>query len=163
MTTAITANPLKTPCTPQPSGARPRQVNVILAGPRPMSSARHRGLPDVDARTPPVLVLPGPDPLAADEVAGWCAAVRELVGGGGVVVCDVGAVRAPALGVVEVLARLELAARRGGGRIRLRAPAPGLLALLDLVGLRLEVEGQVEEGKPALGVEETVETGDTAL
>ena len=110
-----------------------------------------------------MLVLPGPGPLARDEVAGWCAAVQELVGGGGVVVCDVGGVRAPGLGVVDVLARLELAARRGGGRIRLRGPCQGLLGLLDLVGLRLQVEGQAEEGEPALAVEEAVETGDTAL
>ncbi|MEU8970889.1 STAS domain-containing protein [Streptomyces monashensis] len=128
-----------------------------------MSSDRPGGLPVVNAKTPAVLVLPGP--VSRDEVAGLCAAVRALLEGGGqrVVVCDVGGLAPPGLGAVDLLARLELTARRAGGRIRLRDPAPALLALLDLVGLRFQVEGQAEEGEPALGVEETVETGDPAL
>ncbi|MFF8405941.1 STAS domain-containing protein [Streptomyces sp. NPDC015684] len=89
-------------------------------------------------------------------------ALMEL-GGTGVVVCDVGGLGPPGLGIVDLLARLELAARRAGGRIRLRDPDPALPALLDLVGLRFQVEGQAEEGEPALGVEEAVETGDPAV
>ncbi|MFG3195236.1 STAS domain-containing protein [Streptomyces sp. NPDC048208] len=118
------------------------------------------GLPDVDPRTDPVLVLRGP--VTRDGVAGLSDVVRGLAGSGGVVVCDVRGLDPPGLAHVDLLARLELAARRGGGRIRLREPAPALRALLGLVGLRLQVEGEVEEGEPAGGVEEAVETGDAA-
>ncbi|MFB7777454.1 STAS domain-containing protein [Streptomyces bauhiniae] len=107
-----------------------------------------------------VLVLHGP--VTRDEVAGLCDVVRGLAHSSGVVVCDVGGLGPPGLAHVELLARLELAARRGGGRIRLRDPDPALRALLGLVGLRLQVEGEVEEGEPAGGVEEAVETGDAA-
>ncbi|MFH9427004.1 hypothetical protein ACH4JZ_01825 [Streptomyces sp. NPDC017615] len=88
--------------------------------------------------------------------------MRGLAPSSGVVVCDVARLGAPGLAHIDLLARLELAARRGGGRIRLREPAPALRALLGLVGLRIQVEGEVEEGEPAGGVEEAVETGDAA-
>jgi ABC-type transporter Mla MlaB component len=125
------------------------------------------GLQIVDAMTPAVLVLTGP--VTRDEVTGLCDDVRALleaapVGRGeGVVVCDVGGLGPPGLGAVDLLARLELTARRAGGRIRLRDPDPALRALLDLVGLRFEVEGQPEQREPALGVEEAVEPGDPAF
>lgn len=114
----------------------------------------------MDPTTDPVLALHGP--VTRDEVAGLCDVVRGLVRGGGVVVCEVAGLGPPGLAQVELLARLELAARRGGGRIRLRDPDPALRALLGLVGLGLQVEGEVEEGEPAGGVEEAVETGDAA-
>ena len=128
-----------------------------------MSYGRRAGLPNVDAKTPAVLVPAGP--VTRDEVAGLCDDVRALleVTGAGVVVCDVGGLGPPGLGTVDLLARLELAARRAGGRIRLRDPDPALHALLGLVGLRFQVEGQVEEGEPALGVEEEVEPGQPAV
>ena len=115
-----------------------------------MSSRPPPGLPLVDAMTPPVLVLPGP--VDRDEVRGLSDDVRALLRGGGarVVVCDVGGLGPPGLAAVDL-------------RIRLRDPDPALCALLDLVGLRFEVEGQVEEGEPALGVEEAVESGDPAV
>lgn len=104
-------------------------------------------------------------PVTRDEVAGLCDDVRALleVTGAGVVVCDVGGLGPPGLGAVDLLARLELAARRAGGRIRLRDPDPSLHALLDLVGLRFQVEGEAEEREPALGVEEEVEPGQPAV
>ncbi|MET9906821.1 STAS domain-containing protein [Streptomyces sp. NPDC006476] len=128
-----------------------------------MSSARPPGLPIVDAMTPAVLVLPGP--VTRDEVAGLCDDVRALLeaGGAGVVVVDVAGIGPPGLAAVDLLARLQLAARRAGGRIRLRDPAPSLHALLDLVGLRIEVEGQPEQREPPLGVEEEVEPGEPAV
>ncbi|MET8244889.1 STAS domain-containing protein [Streptomyces sp. NPDC005202] len=128
-----------------------------------MSCARPDRLPIVDARTPRVLVLLGP--VTRDEVAGLCDEVRVLLeaGGAGAVVCDVGGLGPPGLGVVDLLARLELTARRAGSRIRLRDPDPALHALLDLVGLRFETQGQPEQREPALGVEEAVEPGDPAL
>ncbi|MFE1751327.1 STAS domain-containing protein [Streptomyces anandii] len=111
--------------------------------------------------TPAVLVLAGP--VRRGEVAGLCEDVRELVGPGRVVVCDVGGLGPAGLGAVDLLARLQLAARRAGGRIRLRGPDPGLRVLLDLVGLAFEMEGEPEQREPPLGVEEAVEPGDPAL
>lgn len=113
--------------------------------------------------TPAVLVLAGP--VTRDEVAGRCDDVRALLEatGAGVVVCDVAGLGPPGLGTVDLLARLQLTARRAGGRIRLRDPDPALHALLDLVGLRFDVEGQVEQGEPALGVQEEVEPGEPAV
>jgi ABC-type transporter Mla MlaB component len=128
-----------------------------------MSYVRPAGLPIVDAMTPAVLVLAGP--VTRDEVTGLCDDVRALLetSGAGTVVCDVGGLGPPGLGTVDLLARLQLAARRAGGRIRLRDPDPSLHALLDLVGLRFDTEGQPEQREPALGVEETVEPGDPAV
>ncbi|MFC9131793.1 STAS domain-containing protein [Streptomyces sp. NPDC057099] len=128
-----------------------------------MSYGRPPGLPIVDAMTPPVLVLPGP--VTRDEVRGLSDDVRALLhtSGARVVVCDVAGLGPPGLAAVDLLARLQLAARRAGGRIRLRDPDPALGALLDLVGLVFETEGQVEEREPALGVEEAVEPGDPAV
>ncbi|MEU0222963.1 STAS domain-containing protein [Streptomyces sp. NPDC006284] len=128
-----------------------------------MSSRTVPGLPHVDAVTPAVLVLPGPvsrgeTPRLCDEVRAQLEATRA-----GVVVCDVGGLGPPGLAVVDLLARLELTARRAGGRIRLRDPDPALHALLDLVGLRFETERQVEEREPPLGVEEAVEPGDAPV
>ncbi len=77
--------------------------------------------------------------------------------------CDVAGIGPPGLAAVDALARMQLTARRAGGRIRLRDPAPALGALLRLVGLAFEVEGQAEEGEPAGGVQEAVESGDPAL
>ena len=134
-----------------------------------MSSVPPHGLLSVDATTPAVLVLPGP--VTRDEVPRLCDDVRAQLEatGTGVVVCDVAGLGPPGLATVDVLARLELAARRAGGRIRLRNPAPALRALLDLVGLRFELfesfepEGQPEEREPAGGVQEAVEPGDPPL
>ena len=128
-----------------------------------MSSVPPAGLLTVDATTPAVLVLPGP--VTRDQVPGLCDDVRARLAaiGAGVVVCDVAGLGPPGLATVDALARMQLAARRAGGRVRLRAPAPSLLLLLDLVGLRFEVEGEAEEREPALGVQEAVEPGDAAL
>ncbi|MCX4764570.1 STAS domain-containing protein [Streptomyces sp. NBC_01275] len=128
-----------------------------------MSSARLPGLPHVDPETLPVLVLTGP--VTRDQVTGAADDVRRLLrdGSAGVVVCDVGGIGPPGLATVDLLARLQLAARRAGGRIRLRAPDPALRALLDLVGLPVQVEGEAEEGEPALGVEVEVESGEAAV
>ncbi|WP_409470046.1 STAS domain-containing protein [Streptomyces sp. HC307] len=128
-----------------------------------MSYGRPGGLPLVDAMTPAEIVLAGP--VTREEVTGLCDDVRGLLeaSGASVVVCDVGGLGPPGLAAVDLLARLELAAKRAGGRIRLRDPDPALHALLDLVGLRFEMEGQPEQREPALGVEEAVEPGDPAV
>jgi hypothetical protein len=127
-----------------------------------MSSEAPPGPPSVDAETHPVLVLAGP--VTRGDVARLGDDVRGLLkaSGAGVVVCDVGALWPVQIVTVDVLARLQLAARRAGGRIRLRDPAPALRALLGLVGLPFELEGQAEQWEPARGVEEAVEPGDPA-
>lgn len=72
------------------------------------------------------------------------------------------------LALVDVLARLQLAARRGGADIVVRRPSPQLRELLDLVGLAglltggalpLDAVGEAEEPKQ-LGVEEVLPGGD---
>ncbi len=78
-------------------------------------------------------------------------------------VCDVAGLGPPGLAAVNLLARLQLTARRAGGRIRLRDPSLALCALLDLVGLRFETEGQPEQREPPLCVQEAVEPGDPAV
>ena len=69
----------------------------------------------------------------------------------------------PGLEMVDDLARLQLAARRGGLSVRLRQASPALSELLDLAGLGQvlpagplrEVEGEAE-GSEQAGVEEVV-------
>jgi hypothetical protein len=58
------------------------------------------------------------------------------------------------LAVVAALARMRLAARRTGNRVRLRGAAPELRQLLELTGLAGEFEWEPEEGEEAGGVQE---------
>ena len=69
------------------------------------------------------------------------------------------------LGLVDEVARWQLAARRAGCSIWLRDADRELLALLDLCGLRglgLEVVRE-PEGPEQVRVEEAVEPGDPAI
>jgi len=61
------------------------------------------------------------------------------------------------LGVVDDVARLALLARRLGGRVTLAEVSVELRELLDLAGLRVEVEGQPEVGEEPFGVQEVQE------
>ena len=56
------------------------------------------------------------------------------------VACDVAGLRAD-LVTVDALAKLHLAARRSGSRIKLVGPSDELLELLDLCGLREALAG----------------------
>lgn len=71
-----------------------------------------------------------------DARAVLCAQVRRLLSRGDVdiVTCDLRDA-VPDLGAVDALARLQLTARRMGGRIRLRAAPPDLVELIDWVGV----------------------------
>jgi hypothetical protein len=105
------------------------------------------------------------------DVATACAGLRALVGASDadVVVCDVAALEAD-LVAVETLARLRLTARRLGCGLRLRGASRALEQLVAFCGLCdvLLVEdrlvggndGQPEQRKPPLGVEERVEARD---
>jgi len=81
----------------------------------------------------------------------------------GTVVCDVGGLAADAE-AVDVLARLQLAARRLGVEIRLRHASSELLELIAFAGLRdvlrAEPGRQPEEREQRLGVEEEGQLGD---
>ena len=63
-----------------------------------------------------------------EEVSRWPLLVRDPVD----------------LGLVDQLARLQLAARRLGCAIELRGACPELLDLLELVGLRVEMSRKSE-------------------
>ncbi|WP_308295738.1 STAS domain-containing protein [Streptomyces odontomachi] len=127
-----------------------------------MRTALPHGLPAVDPMASPALILPavvGPDGLAR-----LCGDVRArlAVAGCGVVLCDARALGGRGLAAVDLLARLELTARRAGGHIRLRHPPPDLPALLLLTGLSFEVERQAEGREEPGGVQEGGEPGDPA-
>jgi len=82
------------------------------------------------------------------------------------IVCDVGAL-APDAAAVEVLARLQLAARRIGLEIRLCRASSELRDLLVFCGLddvlRVEVSGQAEEREDRLGAQEEGQLDDPAV
>ena len=79
------------------------------------------------------------------------------------IVCDVGAL-APDAVAVDILARLQLRARRLGLEIRLRHASSELQELLAFVGLcdvlRVEAGRQAEQREQRLGVEEERELDD---
>ncbi len=79
---------------------------------------------------------------------------------GGVVACHAHALRAD-LTSVDAIARLSLAAKRSGARLRLVDASLELLELLNLCGV--EPFGQAEEREQALRVEERREGGPAAL
>ena len=81
------------------------------------------------------LVLRGP--LGPQEVLPLCDHVHLILGdeSSRVVMCDVGGVAAPDAATVEALARLQLAARRAGGEIRLLHATTDLIALIEFMGL----------------------------
>ncbi len=123
-----------------------------------MSSGGWGSHPLVDIRR---FVLPGPGPTRRDA-ARLCARLARLYEGGATAVeCDAGAVTAPDLAAVEVLARLRLTARGRGG-FTVTGAGPALRALLDLVGL-VELLGEAEQREPPRGVQEGVEADDPAV
>lgn len=88
------------------------------------------------------------------------------------VICDVGTIEAPDLGTVESLALLRVGLSALGCSVRLRAPSARLRELVRFCGLddlfecepsALVVQGETEERKQPVGVEEVVETGDPAI
>jgi hypothetical protein len=83
--------------------------------------------------------------------------------GGRELVWDVAALPADAL-AIDVLARLQVAARRRGLVVRLRHPTAELVELLAFAGLAavlgVEARGQAEEREERVGAEEERELGD---
>jgi len=75
-------------------------------------------------------------PIARADLPGLCDRVCALLeqGGSDVAFCDVSGVGADAV-TADALARLQLAARRHGYRVRLRNASAELLELLGFMGL----------------------------
>jgi len=71
------------------------------------------------------------------------------------------------LEIVDALARLQLAARRGGYRVELAAAPEELVELVELAGLGevlgVEPRRQPEQREERLGVEEERELDDAAV
>jgi ABC-type transporter Mla MlaB component len=76
-------------------------------------------------------------PIARADLPGLCERVCGLLerSRADVAFCDVSGVDADCV-TAEALARLQLAARRHGCRVRLRHASPELLELLEFMGLR---------------------------
>ena len=88
------------------------------------------------ARAPRTIAFAIRGPIARDDLPGLCEHVCSLLGPAGAeVACDVHGVEPDAV-TVDALARLQLAARRHGCRVRLRYASLELLELVDFMGLR---------------------------
>jgi anti-anti-sigma regulatory factor len=104
--------------------------------------------------------------VSAQEVAWMGERIRFLLQSGRTdsVVCDVSALDEPDAAAVDGLARMQLAARRAGGRVILRGACGELRDLLELAGLTdvlpceeelaLQPGRQAEQGEQASGVKE---------
>jgi ABC-type transporter Mla MlaB component len=76
-------------------------------------------------------------PIARADLPGLCERVCALLeeSGADIAVCDVSGVEVNGV-TVDALARLQLAARRHGCRVRLRHASSELLELVSFMGLR---------------------------
>jgi hypothetical protein len=92
---------------------------------------------------PPVIWPLGPV-IGRDDIPGLCDQLSVAVRYGGVrlVLCDVSRVVPHDAVLVETLLRLQLTARRWGGRIRVHQASPQLLDLLTMTGLRTVLTGE---------------------
>jgi ABC-type transporter Mla MlaB component len=88
------------------------------------------------ASSPVSITLTIRAPLACSDLPGLYERTCSLLAGVGaeVLLCDVAGIAADAV-AVDALARLALAARRRGCDVRLRGASPGLLALVDFIGV----------------------------
>jgi ABC-type transporter Mla MlaB component len=75
-------------------------------------------------------------PIRRDDLPGLCDRICALLheSGAGVALCDVGSVEPDAV-TVDALARLQLAARRTGCKVRLQHASPELRELVAFMGL----------------------------
>ncbi len=80
------------------------------------------------------------------------------------IVCDAGAIEAPDVGTIGVLARLQLGAHRHGCEVRLCGASSELVELITLAGLGdvlpVVLQRQTEDREQPLGVEEEAELDD---
>jgi len=87
------------------------------------------------------------------------------------IVVDTGSLEQTDLGTIDVLLRLQLGAKRGGGELLLRHAGEELRELIELAGLAevlrvevlaVEAGGQAEAGEEPLCIQEERELGDPA-
>ena len=119
---------------------------------------------------PPDLVIEGP--IAHADLVALSARVRKLLarGDADLVVCDVGGLGPSGLDAVAMLAQLQLAARRAGGRIEVIGASADLHEVLAIAGLChalglppalcLEAGWQAEHREEASGVKEERDPAD---
>jgi hypothetical protein len=112
------------------------------------------------------------DAIARADIPELCEWFQELLEGSDarLIVCDVGALDHPDAVMVDALARLQLTARRFGGRIGLLHACEDLQALVAFMGLDgllrrcgglpLESRGQSKEREKARRVQEEHDPGD---
>ncbi|HEX2030172.1 MAG TPA: STAS domain-containing protein [Actinomycetota bacterium] len=117
-----------------------------------------------------VLALDGRIPRSA--IPALCGRLLRLLERHGAreVICDCAAIVEPDLLAVDLLARLQLTARRRGGAVRLDHVPGGLERLLSLTGLAevfpeagrsvVQSRGQPEQREPPRGVEEERDPAD---
>ena len=87
------------------------------------------------SHAPPTLVIDRQ--ITGADAPALCARAQVLllVAGGNELICDLSALPRAHLGAIDALARLQLAARRGGCRMLLRAAPAELGHLIELCGL----------------------------
>ena len=85
----------------------------------------------------PALVLVLDESVGPVDLPALCAYLRQRLveTDADQVVCEVRGLRRPTITTLDILARLQLTARRLGCQLRLRHPDPRLRALLELAGL----------------------------
>jgi anti-anti-sigma regulatory factor len=83
------------------------------------------------------------------------------------IVCDLSALGGADAETIDLLARLQLSARRHGHTLRFLHASPALQDLIAFVGLdavlRVEPGREAEEGEDSVGVEEKRQLGDPAV
>ena len=91
----------------------------------------------MEASAPSTVSLSIRGPLRRSDLPGLCARLCGLLARAerGPVDCHVAGIAADAV-AIDALARLQLAARRHGCRVRLRGASPELTALVAFLGLR---------------------------
>ena len=99
--------------------------------------------------------------MAAAEA--WCRIIVVGPGGAELISRLLWGHGRPDLVVVDCLARLRLRAAAGGVTVAVRDASTDLVELLDLVGLRRQVEGETERREDVLAVEEAVVPGDPVV
>ena len=117
-----------------------------------------------------VLVISGP--VASDQVVPLCQRIGGLLERRetDLVICDVGALDDPDASTIDLVARLQLIARRLRRRIRLLDACGELQDLIELTGLSefvglatdldLEARGEAEQREPPSSVEEEGDPAD---
>ena len=117
-----------------------------------------------------VLVIAGS--ISRTDIPELCERARELLAreDTSTILCDVGGLTDPDAAAIDVLARLQLMARRRGGEIRLVHAGAHLRELLDLAGLLdvvshcgrpgFEAGRKVEQGEQTGGVQEETDPDD---